>query len=69
MQSIYHAYQSYERRIARGEMDRRGVVPRPCAASEPLPARLGEILIRAGLRLKRARRAGHAMPVTTMAGK
>jgi len=50
-------------------MDRRGVVPRPCAASEPLPARLGEILIRAGLRLKRARRAGHAMPVTTMAGK
>lgn len=72
MKSIYHAYQSFERRVARGEMDYYGTSPRlrrERTLREPLLSRLGDTLIRAGMKLKRARRAGHAMPVTTMAEK
>jgi len=72
MKSIYHAYQTYERRVARGEMDLYGTSPRQRrerTPHEPLLARLGDTLIRTGMKLKRARRAGHAMPSTTMAEK
>ncbi len=72
MKSIYHAYQSYERRVARGEMDPYGTSSRQRREQtlrEPFLARLGDALIRTGMKLKRARRAGHAMPVSTMAEK
>jgi hypothetical protein len=75
MKSIYHAYQTYERRVARGEMDLYGTSPRRHGQQtlppqgEPLLARLGDALIRTGMKLKRTRRAGHAMPSTTMAEK
>ena len=75
MKSIYHAYQTYERRVARGEMDCYGTSPCPPRERsvriphEPFLARLGDTLIRTGMKLKRAQRAGHAMPASTMAGK
>ena len=52
MLSLYHAYQSYERRILRGELDSR--LPREAPAYQRrLAAGLGNVLIRAGAGLKR----------------
>jgi hypothetical protein len=46
MMSFYRAYQCFERRVIRGELHSR-------LTRQPLRVRLGDWLIRAGLRLKR----------------
>jgi hypothetical protein len=46
--SVYHAYECYERRVMRGEF-----AGRSASTHAPLAVRLGDLLIAAGLRLKR----------------
>ena len=55
MESFYHAYEAYERRVMRGEFSslRPGARPAGFASPEPLMARFGDFLIRTGTRLKR----------------
>jgi hypothetical protein len=59
MQSLYHAYEAYERRVMRGEMN----LPAPAKPSlnPPLRARLGDWLIRAGTKLKTRSASGTSM--------
>ncbi len=66
---MYHAYQAYERRICRGELDRTPIALRTkrVAGRLPFAYRLGERLVRAGLKLQRRALAGHALAFTTMA--
>jgi hypothetical protein len=47
--ALYHAYESYERRVMRGEFAARSASSRP-----PLAVRIGDLLINTGLRLKQA---------------
>ena len=69
MNSIYNAYQSYEQRAARGEFDG---APKQAAGKpalrEPLMVRLGDLLIRTGLRLKRRYAAGKSMAWSPLTG-
>jgi hypothetical protein len=69
MKSFYNAYQAYERRVIRGELDNtpRIAVDRP-APREPLLAQFGDLLIRTGLRLKRRYAAGKTMAWSPMTG-
>jgi hypothetical protein len=72
MQSYYHAYQSYERRILRGELGKitpAKFQPSPNVVRLPLTYRLGDRLVRIGLKLKGQARAGHALSSSTMAEK
>ena len=48
MFSLLQAYQSYERRVIRGELQGRAA-----ARQRPLAVQVGDLLIAAGLRLKR----------------
>lgn len=69
MSSIYHAYQAYEQRVTRGEFDempgdhRKIIKPFKVKFSY----RLGDWLIRTGLKLKHQTQAGHALTTSTMA--
>lgn len=71
MNHLYHAYQTYERRVIRDEL----AIPSAAARvhqspiRQPLAYRLGERLVRIGLKLQRQTRAGHALTTTTMAEK
>jgi hypothetical protein len=60
MNTLYKAYQAYERRVMRGEFN--GPAYRHCKASarrEPLQAQLGDLLIHTLRRLKvRSAKAG-----------
>jgi hypothetical protein len=71
MQSLYQAYQSYERKVLRGELDKIPAVPHSELKNNRLPFsyRLGDSLVRIGLKLKRQAQAGHALTSTTMALK
>jgi hypothetical protein len=70
MLSLYHAYQAYERRHIEGEFDN------PAPRKPRLSARfyttflsgLGDLLIRAGLSLKRRCAAGRAMTLSPLSG-
>jgi hypothetical protein len=69
MYALYHAYQAYERRMVRGELDRAAIAHRAKRGALRLPFayRLGERLVCAGLKLQRRALAGHALASTTMA--
>jgi hypothetical protein len=71
MLSLYHAYQAYERRAIRGELDAEPAAPKKANrfSRPPFTFRLGDLLIRTGLRLKHQTQAGHALASTTMAEK
>ncbi|MBN2386877.1 MAG: hypothetical protein JXB85_07645 [Anaerolineales bacterium] len=66
-----NAYQAYERRVIQGEFDYNGfaALARPVTRRLPLRIRFGDLLIRAGMKLKQPRRGGYAMSLTTMAEK
>jgi hypothetical protein len=70
MKSLYHAYETYERRVVRGEFSTR----RPARAHnrstlhEPVLAQLGDLLIRTGLKLKRRYTNGKPMAWSPMTG-
>jgi hypothetical protein len=70
MESLFHAYQSYETRAARGEFStrqpaRKTVRPVLVAIAE---ASLGELMIRAGLKLKRHALTGKSMAWSPLTG-
>jgi hypothetical protein len=69
MLSLYHAYQAYERRIMRGELSAAPPASRKETrkAHLSLAFRLGDLLVRAGMRLKHEAVTGHALTSTTMA--
>jgi hypothetical protein len=72
MQSLYHAYQAYERRVLRGELtERTSATSRAVIRTPRLPFtfRLGDRLVRIGLKLKQRALAGHALSSSTMAEK
>jgi hypothetical protein len=70
MESLYQAYQSYERRVIRGEFTR----PQPrkiyirYSFREPALARLGDFLIRTGMRLKCRYATGKPMAWSPLTG-
>ena len=70
MESLYQAYEAYERRVMRGEFSTR----RPARVNnrsiphEPLLAQFGDLLIRAGLKLKRRYTTGKPMAWSPMTG-
>ena len=69
MKSFFSAYQAYEIRVIRGEMDgNAGKKTRRPEAYEPLLARLGDLLIQAGMRLKRQPVAGKSMAWSPLTG-
>jgi len=69
MKSFYHAYQAYELRVIRGEMDwNTGRRTKRPGMQEPLLARLGDLLIQAGLQLKRQQVAGKPMAWSPLTG-
>lgn len=62
MSSIYHAYQAYEKKITRGEFcelpgDHKTIKP----LDMRLSYRLGDLLVRTGLKLKRHACAGYPL--------
>jgi hypothetical protein len=69
MKSFYSAYQAYEIRVIRGELDGNadGKTERS-EAHEPLLARLGDLLIQAGMRLKRQPIAGKSLAWSPLTG-
>ena len=69
MKSLYSAYQAYEIRVIRGEMDANaGKRTKRPEMNEPLLARLGDLLIQAGMRLKRQQVAGKPMAWSPLTG-
>jgi len=70
MKSLYHAYQAYEHRVVRGEFSTRRPVraTNQSAAREPILSRFGDLLIRAGMKLKRRSAAGKPMAWSPMTG-
>jgi hypothetical protein len=69
MNSLYHAYQAYERRAERGEFSPEPAKKAPRqTSSETLEVRLGNILINAGLKLKRHAVAGKSMAWSPLTG-
>jgi hypothetical protein len=72
MQSLYHAYQCYERRVLRGELGKLTPAkfqPSPKVVRLPFTYRLGDRLVQIGLKLKGQAQAGHALSSSTMAEK
>ncbi len=71
MKSLYHAYETYERRVIRGEFFiPRKMSPRISPTLEPLTERLGDLLIQTGMKLKTRRAARKPMTWSlSMGGK
>jgi hypothetical protein len=68
MYSLYHAYQAYERRAGRGELDEQAPLRRlPWAERSSFAYRLGDMLVRTGLKLKHQPLAGQALTSSSMA--
>jgi hypothetical protein len=69
MKSLYDAYQAYERRVIRGEFDKTSrMTAKRSAPREPLLAQFGDLLIHAGLKLKRRYAAGKPMAWSPLTG-
>lgn len=70
MQSLYHAYQSYESRVERGEFSTLKLKDRYIRYSfqEPVLARFGNLLIRTGMKLRCRYAAGKPMAWAPMTG-
>jgi hypothetical protein len=70
MESLYQAYQAYERRAERGEFFtyRPAEAYNKSASHEPILARFGDLLIRIGLKLKRRYAIGKPMAWSPMTG-
>ncbi len=69
MNSIYNAYQAYERRVTRGEfVTTLRTAGKSSTPPEPLLARVGDLLIHTGLKLKRRYATGKAMAWSPMTG-
>lgn len=69
MKSLYNAYQAYERRVLRGELDNTpGIAVNRSGPREPLLGQFGDLLIHTGLKLKRRRAAGKPMAWSPMTG-
>ena len=69
MNSYYNAYQAYEQRAIRGEFDHTpGKTRKQSATCEPLLARVGDLLIHTGLKLKRRYATGKSMAWSPMTG-
>ncbi len=71
MLSLYHAYQAYEKRLSRGEFNSTPATIRKARRVHHLPFtfRLGNLLIRTGVKLMQRTQAGHALTSSTMAEK
>lgn len=72
MYSLYRAYQTYERRVWRGELNANKVTASGAlrhAARPSFAYRLGDALVRTGTKLKQQALTGHALTSTTMAAK
>jgi hypothetical protein len=71
MLSLYHAYQAYEKRLSRGEFSSAPSRARKAKEIHHLPFtfRLGNLLIRMGVKLMQRTQAGHALTSSTMAEK
>jgi hypothetical protein len=68
MNSLYQAYQSYERRVLRGELQ--DVAPEKIRAPRlTFRYRLGDRLVRLGMKLKYRAYAGHSLAGTARASK
>lgn len=69
MISLLKAYQSYERRVQHGELD---TLPKKTVKwserGDLILAQFGELLIQAGLRLKRPRASNRALSFSPMTG-
>jgi hypothetical protein len=69
MKSLYHAYEAFERRVERGEFSLESTPKAPRQPiSKTLEIRLGEVLINAGLKLKRHAVAGKSMAWSPLTG-
>jgi len=69
MKSLYNAYQAYERRVMRGELDNtRERAKKRSSTREPLLAQFGDLLIHTGQSLKRRQAAGKPMAWSAMMG-
>jgi hypothetical protein len=69
MKSLYQAYEAYERKVMRGETGGSlQETTRQLEVREPLLAQIGEMLIQAGLRLKRRHIAGKPIAWSTVTG-
>jgi hypothetical protein len=70
MKSLYHAYQTYETRVARGEFSVLKPARKPAKPILPAPveASLGDLMIRLGLKLKRHAMAGKSMAWSPLTG-
>ena len=71
MLSLYHAYQAYEKRLAHDEFNSSPARVRKARQIHHLPFtfRLGNLLIRTGVKLMQRTQAGHALTSSTMAEK
>lgn len=69
MISLLNAYQSYERRIQHGELDNfpKKTLKWP-ERGDLILAQLGELLIQAGLKLKRHRASSRSLSFSPMTG-
>ena len=69
MNSQYSAYQAYERRVIRGEYDIfADKTQKVSAPPEPLLARLGDLLIQTGVKLKVRHATSKPMTWTPLMG-
>ena len=69
MKSLYHAYEAYERRVIRGELDNSPEKDlKPSTRREPMLAQFGDLLIQTGIRLKRRQAASKPMTWSPMTG-
>ena len=70
MESLYQAYQAYERRVERGEFSTypRAETYMQFAVREPLLAQFGDLLIRTGWKLKYRSTGGKPMAWSPMTG-
>ncbi len=68
MDSLYHAYEAYEKKAIRGEFSNFPTPQKHLPYREPVLARFGDFLIRTGTRLKCRYATGKPMAWSPMTG-